>query len=330
MVTKQKILEITDDLDYAYEKGKNLELCVNVLNDRYIIFSDHHRGNAGGNDDYRNCNDTYKKALRYYLDNNYKLILLGDIEELWENFNFKNIYDEYKDTYELENKFLAKGTANTPFYIRCFGNHDYRFAFEEHVNSDLRGTAKLEGVVVYEGIKMNLMDNHGYISQIYLTHGHQGHYPRDKDTAKSLFVAAFGAFQSITKIPSNKSIMEEPPILKGMRKSTNTGYLKWAYRKKKIVIFGHTHEAVFMSKSIFNGEPISAYEKDGTKINTLNAFNTGCCSFIDGNITGIEISNNHIRLVKWTANPEELSPVTVINKNDELCEIELKNLVKNI
>jgi hypothetical protein len=28
-------------------------------------------------------------------------------------------------------------------------------------------------------------------------------------------------------------------------------------------------------------------------------FNTGCCCFNDGDITGIEISDGHIRLIKW-------------------------------
>jgi hypothetical protein len=28
-------------------------------------------------------------------------------------------------------------------------------------------------------------------------------------------------------------------------------------------------------------------------------FNTGCCSFSDGDVTGIEIAEGYIRLVKW-------------------------------
>jgi hypothetical protein len=29
-------------------------------------------------------------------------------------------------------------------------------------------------------------------------------------------------------------------------------------------------------------------------------FNTGCCSYSDGSITGIEISDGDLRLVRWT------------------------------
>ena len=29
-------------------------------------------------------------------------------------------------------------------------------------------------------------------------------------------------------------------------------------------------------------------------------FNTGCCCFSDGDITGIEIANGYIKLIKWS------------------------------
>jgi hypothetical protein len=35
-------------------------------------------------------------------------------------------------------------------------------------------------------------------------------------------------------------------------------------------------------------------------------FNTGCCSFPDGDITGIELADGEIRLVRWPANLDEL------------------------
>jgi hypothetical protein len=35
-------------------------------------------------------------------------------------------------------------------------------------------------------------------------------------------------------------------------------------------------------------------------------FNTGCCSFPDGDITGLEIADGAIRLVRWPANIKEL------------------------
>ena len=35
-------------------------------------------------------------------------------------------------------------------------------------------------------------------------------------------------------------------------------------------------------------------------------FNTGCCSFPDGDVTGLEIADEEIRLVRWPANLREI------------------------
>ena len=35
-------------------------------------------------------------------------------------------------------------------------------------------------------------------------------------------------------------------------------------------------------------------------------FNTGCCSFPDGDVTGLELADGAIRLVRWPANLDEL------------------------
>ena len=31
-------------------------------------------------------------------------------------------------------------------------------------------------------------------------------------------------------------------------------------------------------------------------------FNTGCCSFLDGDVTGLELADGEIRLVRWPDN----------------------------
>ena len=53
-------------------------------------------------------------------------------------------------------------------------------------------------------------------------------------------------------------------------------------------------------------------------------FNSGCCCFDDGDITGIEIEGNCIRLIKWHSkqgNPERMildeSPLDELMKNLE-------------
>ena len=98
---------------------------------------------------------------------------------------------------------------------------------------------------------------------------------------------------------------------------------------KQIVICGHTHQPVFMSKNhidvllrqlegldssdVTNSDLIAEIQlkikqlnKKTSAIGTLVSdskpcyFNTGCCSFSDGDITGLELVNGSISLVKWS------------------------------
>jgi len=50
-------------------------------------------------------------------------------------------------------------------------------------------------------------------------------------------------------------------------------------------------------------------------------FNSGCCCFIDGDITGIEIEDGKIRLIKWTSKNE-------VSLRQVLEEISLEDLAK--
>ena len=52
-------------------------------------------------------------------------------------------------------------------------------------------------------------------------------------------------------------------------------------------------------------------------------FNSGCCCYVDGDITGIEIAGAAIRLIKWTMKDE--SP-----QREVLEEIALEELVKQL
>jgi hypothetical protein len=45
-------------------------------------------------------------------------------------------------------------------------------------------------------------------------------------------------------------------------------------------------------------------------------FNTGCCSFPDGDVTGIEIADGKIRLVRWPSDDEK--PAMKVLVEDDL------------
>ncbi|HMH33259.1 MAG TPA: hypothetical protein VK543_09535, partial [Puia sp.] len=101
-------------------------------------------------------------------------------------------------------------------------------------------------------------------------------------------------------------------------------------QRNLIFISGHTHKPVFasldhiekLSKELEAAElakdeaSITAIRRELNKrkaefpgkqqLKTIarpSYFNSGCCCFDDGDITGIEISDGHIRLVKWHTVP---------------------------
>src|SRR5829696_10043498 len=58
-----------------------------------------------------------------------------------------------------------------------------------------------------------------------------------------------------------------------------------------------------------NQKPGSEGDAEGTITMTKPCyFNTGCCSFLDGDITGIEIDKGEIRLVRWPDDQEQPRP----------------------
>ena len=101
-----------------------------------------------------------------------------------------------------------------------------------------------------------------------------------------------------------------------------------ALQKNTLLITGHTHQPVFVSlthierlyrelqTARLNNDPalmvqleneIRKREKEfsAVAIDYLTMkpsyFNSGCCCFIDGDITGIEIADGKISLIKWGA-----------------------------
>src|SRR6266542_1016831 len=65
------------------EKKNGPIISFNSKKDKFIIFSDQHKGAKNGADDFMLCEPNYLSALDYYFQNNYFFIAMGDCEELW-------------------------------------------------------------------------------------------------------------------------------------------------------------------------------------------------------------------------------------------------------
>jgi len=99
---------------------------------------------------------------------------------------------------------------------------------------------------------------------------------------------------------------------------------EWSSMQKDLLLItGHTHNPVFASGKYFDhpsndiptGKPSDSLKP--------SYFNTGCCCFSDGDITGIEIADGWIRLVKWYDEGN-------LSKRKILEEIEFEKLLKDL
>jgi UDP-2,3-diacylglucosamine pyrophosphatase LpxH len=308
------INNIHRSLDKLHYKSPTLSL--DLSKDKWIIFSDHHRGVGDGADDFAICKNTYLNALDYYLAQDYGLILLGDVEEFWEN-TLKSVISKYKDVLQVEKKFHDKKKL-----IKVWGNHDDAWNHLTKVKSHL--FPFFNDIAMYEGLNLNIDESIN--GSLLLVHGHQGSGASDKFAGISRwFVRVFWRnFQRLFKFP-----LSTPAVSKELKDKHDIAMHTWAKNKsKQLIICGHTHQPVFMSKNhldILEREleglddsidsqkeriqeihlKIASLRRKTTAIGTLVSdnkpcyFNTGCCSYADGDITGLELVDGSIKLIKW-------------------------------
>ena len=63
---------------------RGISLKVDFDIDKFIVLSDHHKGNRDPGDDFAANEKNYLSALDYYYSNQFNYINLGDSEELWK------------------------------------------------------------------------------------------------------------------------------------------------------------------------------------------------------------------------------------------------------
>ncbi|MGD9939491.1 MAG: serine/threonine protein phosphatase [Clostridia bacterium] len=86
---------------------------------RIVFMSDFHLGDGGKSDDFRHNADLVGGALSsYYLENDWRLVLNGDIEDLYK-FKAAKIRASYDELYALLHAF-----EEGPGLVKIVGNHD--------------------------------------------------------------------------------------------------------------------------------------------------------------------------------------------------------------
>lgn len=263
-------------LSKAYENAKRIP-----FNDtsKFILFSDCHRGDNSFADEFANNRNIYFHALNHYHKEGFHYCELGDGDELWENHSFESIFEAHKNVFKLLRKYHLEQRLHM-----IWGNHDMVYKDKSYVDKNLSSyfepiddTDKklFEGITYNEAIVL-YHDKTG--QEIFLTHGHQADWWNYTFWRWGRFLVR---------------VLWKPLQIWGIADPTSpaknyTELIKIERRIKKwivnhnflITIVGHTHRPRFP-------EP-----------GAIPFFNDGSCVH-PRSITGIEIENSQISLIKW-------------------------------
>jgi predicted phosphodiesterase len=246
---------------------------------KFILFSDCHRGDNSFADDFANNRNIYFHALNHYYNEGFQYCELGDGDELWENVYFESIFEAHKNVFKLLRKYHLDKRLHM-----IWGNHDMVYKDKTYVDKHL--SSYFEPIddtdkELFEGITYNeaIVLKHSTTGQeLFLAHGHQADWWNYRFWRWGRFLVR---------------VLWKPLQVWGIADPTSpaknyTELIKLERRIKRwilknnllITIVGHTHRPRFP-------EP-----------GDIPFFNDGSCVH-PRSITGIEIENGQISLIKW-------------------------------
>lgn len=302
-----------------------------IAGERYAIISDTHFGNGSKADDFYHNRTALLNALNFYLEFDYTLILLGDIEEFWQ-FDLAEIVEVYAgaSSPRIYPRVREFGDQRV---LRIYGNHDLEWG---GLVDPTRNEPDISSFAD-EALKLQTVDGEEHL---LLVHGHQGSLESDKFAWLSrFFVRLYRGVEPWVRLTglfvAGSSTKSQVP------KDFERTLYGWAKEQKVLLICGHSHRSIFASKSHAERlqEQISALQAENMmrgvrkvtrqenlqQIDTLQRayedekekgrviepveagiveplpcyFNSGCGLYTDG-LTCIEIDDDFIRLVKWS------------------------------
>ena len=276
-------------LDKAYQ---NAHIIYFDDDSKFILFSDCHRGDNSFADDFANNRNIYFHALKYYYAEGFQYCEIGDGDELWENLSFNTIFNAHKHVYLLLKLFYTNGRLHM-----IWGNHDMVYRNPDYVKKHLstyfepktgENIDLFKGITYHEGIILK----HSHTGQeIFLTHGHQA------DWWNFLFWKWSRFLVRILWKPLNVMGIADPTspaknykeLIKIERRTK-----KWiAENNNLLTIVGHTHRPRFP-------EP-----------GDIAFFNDGSCVH-PRSITGLEIENGEISLIKWQIDTKDDGTLQIV------------------
>ena len=309
---------------------------------KYVLLSDIHLGDGGRADDSRNNEQALVDALRYYAGAGYTLLLLGDIEEFWQ-FDLAAVAARYNGSV-----YAALREFGDRRMHRIFGNHDREWGgLEDPARQDGKKSR-------YAAEALKLKDSSGNI-RFLLVHGHQGSLDADKLAWMSRFFVRL--FKLVEPAAKRIGLYGDPSATKSqITQDYERTLYQWAKAHRVILICGHTHRAIFASKSHAERlqERIAALRSENAAGRALQetvrqnvdeivelrgrlrdekkrdrvivpveeegeplpCYFNTGCGTYTDGLTALEICDPEIRLVKWNRNAAGPATRTVYNTGD--------------
>ncbi len=276
-------------LDRAYNKA----FVVPFNNDsKFVLFSDCHRGDNSFADDFANNRNIYFHALKHYYEKGFVYCELGDGDELWENLFFKSIFEAHTHIYLLLKKFHEEQRLHM-----LWGNHDMVYKNPNYVKKMLstyfdEKTGKVvelfKDIKYHEGVILKHTDTG---QELFLTHGHQADWWNYTFWKWSRFLVrilwktlnVMGIADPTSPAKNYKELIKVERRIKSW--IANNNHL--------LTIVGHTHRPRF------------------PKPGDIPFFNDGSCVH-PRSITGIEIENSAISLIKWQIDTKDDGTLQIV------------------
>ena len=246
---------------------------------KFILFSDCHRGDNSSADDFADNRNIYYHALKQYYKNGFTYCEWGDGDELWENLNFTTIFESHQNVYGLMQLFFNENRLHL-----MWGNHDMVYKNKHQVEKNLfsffdrkTGTDK----PLFPGIEINeaLILKHTETGQeLFLCHGHQADWMNYIAWRFNRFMVRvlWRPLQGAGILDPTSPAKNYRELIKVERRTK-----KWiTQRNNQFTVTGHTHRPRFPEPGAI------AYFNDGSCVHPRS-------------ITGLEIENGAISLIKW-------------------------------
>lgn len=275
-------------LDRAYKNARKISF---GNEDKLIFFSDCHRGDKSFADDFARNENIYFHALKHYYNEGFIYCELGDGDELWEHSSFESILMAHKNVYALLQKFHLQNRLHL-----IWGNHDMVYKDQNYVQKHLttyfdpkdgREEILFKNLEYHEALVLKHKDTD---QEIFLCHGHQADWMNYHGWRFNRFLVRvlwkplqiFGISDPTSPAKNYKELIKvERRIKKWITENNN-----------KLTISGHTHRPRFP-------EP-----------GDIAFFNDGSCVH-PRSITGIEVENGMISLIKWHITTSETGTLQV-------------------